>query len=352
MDKTASQLFQRLRSIVGQGLAKPLTDDEFNRLALDVFAYQFERNEPYRNYCRMPPSPSHWSDIPAVPTSAFKYAALACFPVAEASRVFHTSGTTTDEPGQHYFRDTTLYAAAGTLCFQEHLAPDGRMLPAHVLTPWPEEAPHSSLVHMIDFVTARTKRHFYVRDSILDAGALAAALKNAAGPVMLLGTAFSFVHFLDHCRQTRRIFSLPEGSRVMETGGFKGRSREVSRDELHRCIGETLGVPGTHIINEYGMTELSSQFYDQSLRTGTKTAVKVAPPWTRVRVMDPRSGEVAKPGEPGLLRIWDLANVDSVACLQTEDMGIMTTDGFLIVGRRAGAEVRGCSLSAEAWQKR
>ena len=132
----------------------------------------------------------------------------------------------------------------------------------------------------------------------------------------------------------------------METGGYKGRSREVSKRELHRLIGERFGIE--HVVNEYGMTELSTQFYDE--RPGSD--IKDVPAWARVLIIDPVTGKEAATGERGMIRVFDLANLWSSLCVQTEDLGVAHEAGkFEVLGRAAGAEVRGCSLNAETLRK-
>jgi hypothetical protein len=108
-----------------------------------------------------------------------------------------------------------------------------------------------------------------------------------------------------------------------------------------------LRIPPSCVVNEYGMTELSTQFYDQTLSVDRQTDEKTAPPWSRVLVIDPNTGKEAAEGERGLIRVFDLANLWSMMCIQTEDLGIARGDRFEILGRAAGAEVRGCSLNAE-----
>lgn len=179
---------------------------------------------------------------------------------------------------------------------------------------------------------------------------LAETLRELQGPVVAFGTAFAWVHFFDSVSER---FSLPSGSRVVETGGFKGRSREVARDELYTLFTERLGVPATHCLSEYGMSEMASQFYDSTLYDHVHGIVrpvrKVALPWLRTRIMDPVTGQEAKTGEAGLLAHYDLANLNSVLAIQTEDMGIAAEDddGFYLLGRAPGAVLRGCSLTAE-----
>ena len=130
------------------------------------------------------------------------------------------------------------------------------------------------------------------------------------------------------------------GSRVMETGGYKNRSRTLLKGELHALITERLGVPRENIICEYGMSELSSQAYD----SGIHPRVFRFPPWVRVQIISPENGREVADGESGLIRIFDLANVFSVAAIQTEDLGVRRGDGFELIGRAQLAEPRGCSL--------
>jgi len=137
---------------------------------------------------------------------------------------------------------------------------------------------------------------------------------------------------------------LPPGSRVMETGGYKNRSRVLPKAELHALITGRLGVPRENIICEYGMSELSSQAYDTPRPAPNAPRLFRFPPWARVQMVSPETGREAAEGETGLIRIFDLANVFSVAAIQTEDLGVRRGDGFELIGRAQLAEPRGCSL--------
>jgi hypothetical protein len=156
--------------------------------------------------------------------------------------------------------------------------------------------------------------------------------------VTLLGTAFSFVHLLDFLGERNLPFRLPLGSRVMETGGYKNRSRTMPKSELHSLISEQLGVPCENIICEYGMSELSSQAYAKA------SGEFQFPPWARAQIISPETGREVAGGETGLIRVFDLANVFSVAAIQTEDLAIRRGDGFELIGRAQLAAPRGCSL--------
>jgi hypothetical protein len=143
----------------------------------------------------------------------------------------------------------------------------------------------------------------------------------------------------------------------------------VPKEELYRQYGAVLGVPWHHIVNEYGMTEMASQFYDAELaerlsekttggplrspgRRGEEDSIslprhKAGPPWTRTLVVDPETMLPARPGAIGLLRHFDLANLDSAMAIQTDDLGREIGGGFEILGRAKGAEARGCSIAVD-----
>ena len=139
-------------------------------------------------------------------------------------------------------------------------------------------------------------------------------------------------------------YRLPAGSAIFETGGFKGRTPELTGEELAERIGSWLGVGS--IVREFGMTELTSQFYTRALEGGDPELF-VAPHWTRVRILDPETLAEIPDSTPGLISIFDLANLGSAAYLLTEDLGVARDGGFTLLGRAPGADLRGCSLTAE-----
>jgi hypothetical protein len=341
---------------------EPGREDErrFGRLALALFAFQFERNPAYGRFCeargRTPATVSSWREIPTVPTGAFKELALRCFPAEDGVKVFRTSGTAMARRGELFLDTLALYEASLVPSFEAGVLPDlaaGERLPCFVLAPSPEEVPDSSLSHMFGVMLARRGAPgsaYFVRDGRLDVDGLLAALEAAAAAprLLLCGTAFAFVHLLETLEQRGRRLALRAGARVMETGGFKGRARALAREELYAWIHERLGIPPARCVNQYGMTELASQFYDSVLREPDAPRRKLAPPWTRVTVVDPESGLALEPGAVGALRIVDLANTGSVLAIATADLGVLRTDGgFEVLGREAGAEARGCSIATD-----
>ena len=312
------------------------TEDDFNALACGLFGYQYARNAPLRRLCDSvgvtPGEARRWQDIPAVPALAFKRFDLSCVPVHETVAVFHSSGTTGAQTSRHYLDPDAL--AVYELSLQrgfDHALPH-RPATLWAMMPPPDAAPHSSLSHMLGALGAQ--RFFWNNDP-----ALAAALSALREPITLFGTAFAFVQLFDAMPDYWR---LPGGSVIVETGGFKGRTREVPREELYGLFETRLGVPTGNCYSEYGMCEMASQFYGFGLEP-----VKRGPHWVRTRAIDPETGDDARPGQAGLLCHCDLANFNSVSVLQTQDLGTLTEDGFLLHGRAPDADLRGCSLTVE-----
>jgi len=355
--------------------------------ALRLFELQYRHNEPYRRWCDAcgvrPDRLDDWRGIPAVPTPAFAEFDFTCLPPEAREVTFCSSGTSRGRPSRHFHGRATLgvYERALWWAFERALLPD-RPAPGAlellVLMPSPAGAPHSSLVYMCETIRRRLGRGpevFVARAGpggawVLDAGAAWSSLGRWAvtgRPVMILATAFTLVHLLEAKGFESQRVALPPGSRVMETGGYKGRSRELSPVELRAALEERLGVPAAVVVGEYGMCELSSQAYDGvwaggnwgSGRAGESVSgardtgrIRVRPwfrfpPWVRIRVVDPETGADVADGQVGLLRVYDLANVGSVLAVQTEDLVEKVRDGFRFRGRAAGAGPRGCSLWAE-----
>ena len=318
------------------------SDAAFEALALALFARQYECCAPYRRLCdgqgQSPDRVHRWRDIPTVPAQAFKVFDLSCAPLFQTVAVFHSSGTTGPQASRHFFDADALALYETSLRTGFAAAFPDRPRRLWALMPRPQAVPHSSLSHMLGALDAH--RFFWDADA-----ALVVALAHVDEPVILFGTAFAFVQLFDGTAENWR---LPAGSIVIETGGFKGRTREVPREELYTLFGTRLGVPIENCYSEYGMSEMASQFYGRGL-----DPVKRGPHWVRTRAIDPETGEDAAPGTPGLLRHCDLANFNSVGALQTQDRGMLTPDGFVLHGRAPDAEMRGCSLTVEElWAKR
>jgi hypothetical protein len=365
LDAAGIRLRTRLQHIFQEPVDTVLDEARFDGIARDIFQYQFEHNEPYRAYClrrqRNPANVTEWTGIPPVPTQAFKHVDLVAGDKADAEAVYRTSGTTAglEQRGTNYVLDLSLYNCSLIPGFAARLLPDAAELPILSLIPRDSEVPDSSLAHMVAVVMQRlgTPQSGYFADAVngIDIRALENALHrfiDADTPVCLLGTSFSFVHWLDDMTARNARFVLPTGSRLMDTGGYKGRSREVPAEVMLTSYEEMLSIPAEACVNEYGMTELCSQMYDVTLservRLGTPgTRRKRPPPWMRIRIVDPLTLEPVEPGQQGLVQIFDLANIGSVIAVQTEDVGIQIEDGYRLLGRTPGAQPRGCSIAMD-----
>ena len=338
-------------------------DARFDDLARRLFAFQFAKCPAYGRFCESrgmtPESVSHWQQIPAVPTGAFKELALRCFPEEATVHTFRTSGTSLSRSGELHLDTLALYEASLLPTIQRFLFPElgtGERMTIRVLAPSPAELPDSSLSHMFGCaieVLGSDDSGYDMRGDALDLDSMLRACSAATArreAVAICGTAFAFVHLLDELTQRELRLQLPTGSRIMETGGFKGRTREIARPDLYRALEERLGVPQQRIVNQYGMTELASQFYDSVLHDPAGPRRKLGPPWARVRIVDPIGNAEAKPEQIGQIVIHDLANTGSIAAVATADLGRRTQDGegFEVLGRAQGAEARGCSIAADS----
>ncbi len=338
-----SQKFEELEDRISAAIAAA-DPSAFDDLALEVFKFQRAHNKPYDQYCRLlgVDDCKDWRAIPALPQAAFKFAPLRAFPAGDEAASFRTSGTTGEARGTHHFRSLRLYDEAILRAWDLFGLP---RLPQILLIPPPAAAPHSSLSHMMGVLKARAPRgtrHWCINSrGSLDSEKLRSLLHQsirANRPVLLLGTALAFLHWFESMQPLR----LPAGSMAFETGGYKGSGRSLSKEALYEMFRERLGLDLSNVINEYGMTELSSQCYSRGLGQP-----HVAPPWVRAIVIDPATGLETADGEPGLLRIYDLANLGSVLAIQTRDIAIRRGTHFELLGRDPAALPRGCSRAAD-----
>jgi hypothetical protein len=282
-------------------------------------------------------------DVTPVPTEVFRSVRL----VSDerlATRVFRTSGTTAGKRGEAWRLSTGAYDAGAVLQFERYVM---RGLERAAFVPLvfdPAQVPDSSLSHMVGDL----RRHFdsatlpyFLEPENLRASAAWQALRTLAendDPVLVFGTAFALINLLD---AEDGSITLPARSVVVETGGFKGRSREVSRGTLYELISGRLGVPRGEILSEYSMTELSSQLY-----TVPKGGF-IAPPWVRIIIRDPQTLAPLADGDQGLVSFVDLANIEVPVAILTSDFGTMADGRLSLNGRAPGATPRGCSLAVE-----
>ena len=347
--------------------------DPFSDLALRSFRVQCEAIPAYGAYARHlgrgPDEVHDWREIPPVPASAFKEHGLSAAPggssdpvtPAPPGAVFETSGTTITRPGRVLLTSTRLYEASLLTSFARHLLPSGERLQAIIFGPTRAESPHSSLWFMADRIAATLcdapswiVEQGEPRWERADADLARACAERR--PVLLLGTTLLFHAYFERCDRKRLRAALPPGSRAMDTGGAKGTRVELRRDDIAASFLRVLGIPRTHLVNEYGMAELGSQFYEDTLLSShERRAARPGfgmPPWVRTRVLDPESMREVPEGRPGLLVHYDLANLEVPLTIQTEDLGARFGSRLLLEGRLPEAERRGCSLPFEQFLER
>jgi len=330
---------------------------DFAALARRIFAFQVDHIPLYAAHARA----ANHAGIPPLPVTAFKQARIATFDPARERVQFHTSGTTDGRPGVLHLASTRLYDQSLRLGFRHHVLPDRDSMRMVSLVPDVAEAPHSSLAYML----AAVRADFGAPESVvvhrqdgIDWRALREALQTAIAvrePVCLMGTGFLWVHVLDACEAEGQRFELPPGSRAFETGGTKGRTRQLQHDELIGGIERCFGIPRSHVVGEYGMTEMGSQYYRLDLRQAVlgmpaADASWSYPAWVRPGLMDAETGrwvDMPQAREVGLLAHHDLANVETVAHLLTADLGEAAGCSFVLRGRAARADPRGCGLMHE-----
>jgi hypothetical protein len=314
--------------------------ERFEELAIRLYEVQRKKNRAYDLYCRaLGSSVSSWKEIPGLPQQAFKHSEIRSFPPDQTRFEFRTSGTTGEGYGRHFLPSLELYRKAVLRGW------DYAPLPRHpigLLMPSSSQNPYSSLAQMGAFLAENREHQYYWKDpGCLELENLRHFIADQQGPVILFGTALAFLDILES--SDRSSIVLPEGSLIMETGGFKGSNRTIEKGELYRKLSQYFAIPADSIWNEYGMTELSSQFYTSGINH-----CHSGPPWARVAVIDPVTNREARVDQTGMIRIVDLANVWSVLSIQTQDLAQNASDGkFLLIGRDPNALPRGCSRAVD-----
>lgn len=299
-------------------------------------------------------------DVPAVPVEAFRMGRVAVHSPSDDVARFDTSGTTGADTGSHHFRTLGTYRALALALGRAHLLGESPRGTVVALAPPPPTPQRSSLGYMMaalveeldgrglgddPFEVGAPERWLHRPPISLDGFERAVDVSRSRGePLVVLATAFACADLLE--RSPGRRASLPPGSVVMLTGGFKGRAREIPEPALRAAVAERLGAV---VVGEYGMTELSSQLWESPGGCGSPAIRYVPPPWLRVAAVDHETLAPLPVGKRGLACFTDLANVDSALRVLTHDEIVVHPEGVELVGRARGAPPRGCSLAVEAW---
>ena len=361
-DARRDALVARIQSMIAAGVEGDPAP--FDTLALDLFAWQYAHNAPYRVFCdgksASPDQVTRWQDIPAFPTDAFKTGIVTSFPFEQAVMAQLTSGTTANQRGQ-IFRDAIgreLVLSANRVMTAAWLFPDfaqGQRCRILILAPSPEMAPSMGMAIGME----ETRKHFGAADSRflldwsgLDIQALVQSFADAETsgvPLAMIGSTSAFVFLFNSCRARGLRFRLPAGSRIGDGGGYRGKYGELTQEDFYRLAEEVLGIPATHCVNVLGMAESATNYFDNTLRDAVRPALapqgrpsvakktdrcRFPPPWARTLAVDLATLQPLPPGQVGLLRHYDLINVPTVIGVQTDNLGYVNDDGsFQIVGR-------------------
>ncbi|MFT4571326.1 MAG: hypothetical protein ACI8TX_001607 [Hyphomicrobiaceae bacterium] len=355
MKERTLQFIQSASSLVATD--RP-SEQDFCSLALEIFAWQFERVAPYRRFCEargVRPGDVHQvADIPALPSDAFKRP-LVARPSGNRALFFESSGTTQgpDTRSQHWLGDDETYRTSAMTWFSRMVLPDTPgPLRTLVLGPTAATHPHSSLGCMFSWCLdefGEESLSVFDTDGNIDLDRAVSFLSDAARgstPVLILAISSGLTRLFDALRSRGLALRLPADSRIVDTGGPKG-GPSLSSKGILKAAWKRLHVPAWSCVNEYGMTEMLSQFYDDALLSRVDGSLiqrsKVGPPWCQTRVLDPVDLSEKPDGEIGLLAHFDLSNWESVSALLTLDCGRRAGRGFEITGRAPLAEARGCS---------
>lgn len=309
-----------------------LTDDQFDSYALDVFKMQYEHVSTYRSYCDLlgVNNPSSIDEVPFLPIQFFKtHKILRNGLIPE--KIFKSSGTTFGTRSQHHIPDLSLYEASFKTTFVDQIAdPENSIILA--LLPNYVEQGDSSLVYMVERLielSANKLSGFYLNDTEKFLSSVQEA-RSSEKQVILFGVSFALLDLAE------KDIDL-SGIKVIETGGMKGRRKELIRAELHDELRKGLNVDV--IYSEYGMTELMSQAYTDG------TEYFRPPPWMKVLIRDVNDPlTLRKNGKSGGVNIIDLANINSCSFIATDDLGVKYNDTFKILGRFDQSDIRGCNL--------
>ena len=309
---------------------------DFTKTALQVFKHQFKNNRVYRSFCDLlykhPSDINTVQEIPFLPIQFFKSRKVLSS-LGEVDEIFTSSGTTGSITSKHFVTDINVYKKSYLNGFA-HFYGNIEEYVVLALLPNYLERRGSSLVFMVDDLIKKTKHPesgFYL-DNLDELATKLITLDKKGQKVLLIGVSFALLDLIEkHKFQLKKTV-------VMETGGMKGRRKELVREELHQLLQNGFGIDKIH--SEYGMTELLSQGYSNG------NGVFETPPWMKIFTRDTEDAlTVQKVGKTGGINVIDLANYNSCSFIATQDLGKVHENGtFEIIGRFDNSDIRGCNL--------
>jgi len=310
---------------------------DFLRVALEIFNYQALNNEIYDRFLRMLGSDAREVNspggIPFLPAGFFRDHKVITGKLKETI-VFESSGTSGTSTGRHYVIDTSLYESSFLRAFSFFYGDPSQYFIAALLPSYTERK-NSSLAYMVNDLIRKSDypaSGFY-GDNISELLTHIREAKSVNRKVLLMGVSFALLDLAETYHPDL------SGVIVMETGGMKGRRKELTREELHAVLKESFNVENIH--SEYGMTELLSQAYSKG------DGRFFTPPWMKILIRDPQDplSVTDEPGRTGGINIIDLANIHSCSFIATDDLGRLHEQGsFEVLGRLDNSDIRGCNL--------
>jgi len=367
--KELVELRKKIKDFIIDGdlLSPEKARETFDSLCLDVFRVQYANIASYKKFCMQkgasPDGVKNHRQIPAVPVQAFKAGEIFLYSKNDIHMTFKTSGTSKANPGIAHFSEsgTDLSSCAIVKNSMTYLFPDAADTRFFLIAPPPAAAPNLTMVFGITEVMKNVGtyhgKHYMGKDGIKWAE-LFSDLEGTIGenvPATIIAPSFAMVFILDKMGAEKIAYKMPAGSRVLDAGGFKGRSREISRPEMVAAIGEKFSIPAGYCVNTLGMSELGTQYYDNNLKNlvaGLSAPTnKENPHWARTYIADPENGfELIEPGESsktGALVHFDLTDIDRALAIVTDDLGRYSGSGFEMLGRFTPGDLKGCSLTIE-----
>lgn len=312
------------------------TEQQFTKNALNVFKHQFKNNKVYRSFCDLlyvhPSDITKIEEIPFLPIQFFKSRKVLSS-LEEIDEVFTSSGTTGSVTSKHYVTDVSLYEESYLKGFH-HFYGDIKQYVVLALLPNYLERKGSSLVYMVNDLIQKSENFhsgFYL-NNLDDLAQKLVKLDNEGQKILLIGVSFALLDLVE-----KHNFNL-KNTIVMETGGMKGRRKELIRNELHMLLQNGFNVNEIH--SEYGMTELLSQGYSKG------NGIFETPPWMKILTRDTEDAlTVLEKGKTGGINVIDLANYNSCSFIATQDLGkVHENNTFEIIGRFDNSDIRGCNL--------
>lgn len=310
------------------------SEKDFNEIALAVYQYQYEHVSVYRDFCNAlgRKAPTYYKEIPFLPISFFKTHKILSDEITEENLlIFKSSGTTQSIRSHHYIADPKIYIDSFLETFTNQIANPKDAIILALLPNYVEQG-ESSLVYMVDHLVKESEHSlsgFYLTELDLLVATIEKA-KREDKKIILFGVSYALLDLGEKGADLSGVI-------ILETGGMKGRRKEMIKEELHQILCDGLNVP--HIYSEYGMTELLSQGYTDG------TEYFTSPKWMKVIMRDVNDPLHIRPeGKTGGVNVIDLANFYSCSFIATDDLGVQEGNRFKILGRFDVSDIRGCNL--------